>query len=91
MQYNAIMTIVFWEFFPVFFLIFFFLEFNMTLFIPANHYSLYDLFNTHYFDARSAETINGVDIFGYHNGTPYSCVYEWYEGVEWVSAGEPIL
>ena len=63
----------------------------MTLFIPANHYSLYDLFNTHYFDARSAETINGVDIFGYHNGTPYSCVYEWYEGVEWVSAGEPIL
>jgi hypothetical protein len=65
----------------------------MTLFVPNHYDSLCDLFNHSFFEARSTETINGIEVFGYYDNVPYSCSYGWDDDdeVEWVSAGEPIL
>ncbi len=64
----------------------------MTLFVPNHYETLNEMFSHSFFNARSMETIDNIDVFGYVDNIPYSCVYKWDEEneVEWVSAGQVV-
>jgi len=64
----------------------------MTLFIPQHYETLEQMRSHSFFNAHSMELIDGIDIFGYVENIPYSCIYEWDEEneVEWVYAGYPL-
>jgi hypothetical protein len=62
------------------------------LFSPKTYDTLSAMCAESFFDCHSDTQINGVDVFGYVNDTPYSAQYETEVGenneeVTWVTAG----